>query len=80
VYNRYTDPPRVEGVCDACGSSLIQREDDQEETVRRRLQVYRQQTEPLINWYKREGANLQHIAGSRPAEEVQRELIARLKG
>jgi adenylate kinase len=80
VYNRYTDPPRVEGVCDACGSSLVQREDDKEETVRRRLEVYRQQTEPLINWYNREGANLQHIAGSRPVEEVQRELIARLKG
>jgi adenylate kinase len=80
VYNRYTDPPRVEGVCDACGSPLVQREDDKEETVRRRLEVYRQQTEPLIDWYKRDGAKLQHITGSRPVEEVQRELIARLKG
>ncbi len=48
-------PPRVSGICDKCGGNLIQREDDREETIRRRLQVYREQTEPLIGYYKTQG-------------------------
>ncbi len=48
-------PPRVEGTCDKCGGTLIQREDDREETIRRRLQVYREQTEPLIGYYQTQG-------------------------
>lgn len=48
-------PPRVEGTCDKCGGRLIQREDDKEETIRRRLQVYRKQTEPLIGYYENQG-------------------------
>jgi adenylate kinase len=48
-------PPRAEGTCDKCGGRLIQREDDKEETIRRRLQVYRKQTEPLIDYYKKQG-------------------------
>ena len=48
-------PPKREGVCDQCGSSLIQREDDGEETVRKRLLVYREQTVPLIQFYRDQG-------------------------
>jgi adenylate kinase len=48
-------PPRVGGICDKCSGNLIQRDDDQEETIRRRLQVYREQTEPLIGYYQRQG-------------------------
>lgn len=48
-------PPRVEGTCDKCGGRLIEREDDKEETIRRRLQVYRKQTEPLIGYYENQG-------------------------
>jgi len=43
------------GICDKCSGRLIQREDDQEETIRRRLQVYREQTEPLIGYYQTQG-------------------------
>lgn len=49
------DPPRAEGVCDACGGELFQREDDREETIRRRLEVYREQTAPLVSFYNDAG-------------------------
>src|SRR5574341_126094 len=55
MYHVTDDPPRVAGRCDRCGGELYQREDDREETIRRRLQVYREQTEPLIGYY--EGAS-----------------------
>lgn len=48
-------PPKVEGVCDVCGGELYQRDDDTEATVRNRLEVYRNQTEPLIDYYDRAG-------------------------
>ncbi len=50
-YNVELDPPMVPGVCDMCGGPLVQREDDKEETVRRRLEVYRESTAPLIGFY-----------------------------
>nr|WP_221308254.1 adenylate kinase [Nocardiopsis mwathae] len=49
------DPPKKEGVCDACGGELFQREDDREETIRHRLEVYREQTAPLVSFYEGEG-------------------------
>jgi adenylate kinase len=51
VYN----PPEREGVCDICGGELYQRDDDSEETVRRRLEVYHTETEPIIDYYKAQG-------------------------
>jgi adenylate kinase len=80
VYNRYSDPPRQDNICDACGATLSQRSDDREETVRRRLQVYRDQTRPLIDYYVNAHANVLHIAGDRAVEDVQRDLVARLEG
>jgi adenylate kinase len=55
TYNVALQPTRVEGVCDVCGGSLLQREDDREETVRRRLEVYREQTEPIVDYYRDRG-------------------------
>ena len=52
IYNLLFDPPKKAGVDDETGEQLIQRKDDEEATVRQRLQVYRKQTEPLINYYK----------------------------
>ncbi|MDA8368840.1 MAG: adenylate kinase [Nocardiopsaceae bacterium] len=49
------DPPKTAGVCDACGGELFQREDDKEETIRHRLDVYREQTAPLVSFYENEG-------------------------
>jgi adenylate kinase len=48
-------PPQKEGVCDVCGGELYQREDDKEETVKKRLEVYHAQTQPLIDFYKAKG-------------------------
>src|SRR5690606_33876044 len=52
VYDLYCDPPRKPGVCDACGGAVVERAGDAAETVRRRLEVYREQTEPLIAYYE----------------------------
>jgi adenylate kinase len=70
VYNVHLQPPRKAGVCDKCGHALTQRADDTEETVQRRLQVYREQTEPLIGYYRRNGVPLHTIDGTKPVDEV----------
>ena len=54
-FNVLTLPPKVEGVCDKCGGELYQREDDKQESIMHRMDVYREQTEPLINFYKNKG-------------------------
>lgn len=52
VYHVKYNPPKVEGICDLCGGSLVQRDDDREEVVKKRLEVYRKQTQPLIEFYQ----------------------------
>ena len=54
-FNVLTLPPKVEGVCDKCGGELYQRDDDKQESILHRMDVYREQTEPLINYYKGKG-------------------------
>lgn len=72
-------PPRVEGTCDKCGGTLIQREDDREETIRRRLQVYREQTEPLIGYYKTQGL-LKTVNGLGETGEIFGRISSTLEG
>ncbi|MEU1256029.1 adenylate kinase [Streptomyces chartreusis] len=55
VFHVTYSKPKTEGVCDACGGELYQRDDDSEETVRKRLEVYHTQTEPIIDYYKAQG-------------------------
>jgi adenylate kinase len=55
MYNIYFSPPKKDGVCDKCGGELFQRDDDKEETIRKRLDVYDAQTSPLIEYYKKKG-------------------------
>src|SRR5947207_4063562 len=55
IYHMELDPPKHEGVCDQDGSRLIQRDDDKESTIRRRLEVYHAHTEPLLAYYDRDG-------------------------
>jgi adenylate kinase len=69
VYHVEFDPPKREDVCDQDGSRLIQREDDREDTIRRRLQVYARQTAPLIEYYKNAGL-LRRFDGQRNPNEV----------
>lgn len=54
-FNIKTLPPKVEGVCDKCGGELYQRDDDKQDSILHRMDVYREQTEPLINYYKGKG-------------------------
>jgi adenylate kinase len=69
VYHVEFDPPKREGICDQDGSRLIQREDDREETIRRRLEVYARQTAPLIDYYENAGL-LRRFDGQRDPDEV----------
>jgi adenylate kinase len=55
IYNVKSKPPRVEGVCDVCGSEIVQRDDETEEAIENRLQVYKEQTAPLVDFYRGEG-------------------------
>ena len=69
IYHVDFDPPKHEDVCDQDGARLIQRDDDREEVIRRRLEVYHSQTEPLIAYYDAAGL-LRRFEGTRSADEV----------
>ncbi len=68
-------PPKTEGICDSCGSDLIQREDDKAETVQNRLSVYHDQTQPLIDYYEKAGV-LRTVDGTKDKDEVFRDIVA----
>jgi adenylate kinase len=80
-YHVQNDPPKHEGVCDQDGSRLVQRDDDRDGVVRKRLEVYHQQTEPLIEYYDNQGV-MRRIDGTRSPAEVHdhiRAVIATLR-
>lgn len=79
VYHVETKREKQAGVCDQCGGPLYQREDDREEVVRNRLEVYFRQTEPLIRYY-REAGLLVEINGNQEIAGVYREITAALRG
>ncbi|MDS1269936.1 adenylate kinase [Lipingzhangella sp. LS1_29] len=70
------DPPRTPGVCDNCGGELVQREDDQEETIRHRLRVYEEQTAPLVDFYRERGLLVSIQATGSVADVTARALAA----
>ncbi len=69
IYNMRDNPPKVEGICDKCGSKLFIRKDDNEETVANRLKVYHTQTEPLIAFYREKGI-LRTVKGQEKFEDT----------
>lgn len=69
TYHIVTIPTKVEGICDKCGSPVVLRDDDQPETVQKRLTVYHEQTQPLIDYYKEQGI-LKSVDGTKPMDEV----------
>ncbi len=79
VYHVRFSPPKVEGVCDKCGGVLIQRDDDRQETVRKRLSVYTEQTAPLIDHFRAKGI-LVDIDGSLGIEAVSEQMVKAVEG
>jgi adenylate kinase len=77
IYNLISQPPRAEGICDACGSALEQRADDRRSTVENRLAVYREQTSPVMDYYRSQGL-LAPVDGSKSPEEVYRSFKSAL--
>ena len=69
TYHIVYNPTKVEGVCDKCGNELILREDDKPETVKKRLDVYHEQTQPLIEYYTNEGV-LVEVDGTKDMKDV----------
>jgi len=74
VYHVKSNPPKKPGICDKCGSTLIQRDDDKEETVQKRLRVYQEQTAPLIEHYRGKG-KLVDIDGSAGIDGVFEQMV-----
>jgi adenylate kinase len=79
VFNVYFEPPRRDGVCDACGGALAQRPDDEPATVRRRLEVYLEQTAPLLEYYATGTVPVHRLDGDRPVDAVQADLVTVLE-
>jgi adenylate kinase len=67
IYNVKSNPPKVEGVCDACGGKVVQRDDETEEAISKRLDVFNEQTAPLVGFYEKEGMLLDINATSSDA-------------
>jgi adenylate kinase len=75
TYHTVTIPPKKEGICDTCGGELILRDDDAPETVLKRLKVYHDQTQPLIDYYKGKGV-LKTVDGTNDPETTFNEVVA----
>ena len=74
TYHVEFNPTKAEGVCDACGAQTVLRDDDKPETVQKRLTVYHDQTQPLIDYYKNQGI-LKSVDGTQPMEAVFQAII-----
>lgn len=75
TYHIVSIPPKKEGICDTCGNELVLREDDKPETVKKRLDVYHDQTQPLIDYYNGKGI-LKSVDGTQPMEKVFEDITA----
>ncbi len=78
TFHKDFEKPKVDGVCDKCNGELYQREDDKEEVITRRLEIYAQQTEPIISYYKKAGI-LKKISAVGEVSEITQKVIALLK-
>lgn len=81
IYNIVMNPPKKEGICDKCGSKIVQRKDDNEETIKSRIKLYMEQTSPLIKYYEEKGIlrteevsiRINHL-GKDVAEEITKDI------
>lgn len=74
VYNVHFDPPEQDGICDECGAELVQRSDDQPETVKNRIDVYNRQTHPLIDYYEQSDVPVKYVDGEGDVDAIYAEL------
>ena len=74
TYHLISIPPKVEGICDRCGSEIVLREDHKPDTVQKRLKLYHEQTQPLIDYYKNQGI-LKSVDGTQPMDEVFKAIV-----
>jgi adenylate kinase len=79
MYNIYFSPPKKSGICDKCGGELFQRDDDKEETIKRRLDVYDAQTAPLMDYYKKKGI-LKSVMGTGSIDEIFSKVCSVIEG
>jgi adenylate kinase len=70
IYNLVSNPPKIDNVCDVCGHTVERRTDETPEVLQTRLEIYLNQTQPLVNYYRQEGI-LHQLDGSRPMREVE---------
>ena len=77
TYHIVYNPSKKEGICDTCGQQLVLRDDDKPETVKKRLSVYHDQTQPLIDYYEKAG-NIAHIDGSTGLDNVFADIVKAL--
>lgn len=78
TYHIVFNPPKKEGICDNCGTELVQRADDKPETVLERLKTYHDQTQPLIDFYRNEGV-LTEVDGTKKPDDVLADILGALK-
>ena len=78
TFHKDFEKPKVDGVCDKCSGELYQREDDKEEVITRRLEIYAQQTEPIISYYKNAGI-LKNMSAIGDVSEITQKVIALLR-
>jgi adenylate kinase len=78
IYNLVSNPPKTPGVCDVTGESLLQRDDDKEEVVRNRMQIFNDTITPVLDFYKNQGI-LVEIEANKPLKSVYDELISKIK-
>ncbi|HAK59861.1 MAG TPA: adenylate kinase [Nitrospiraceae bacterium] len=79
MYNIFFTPPKSDSKCDKCGGDLFQRDDDKEETIKKRLEVYNQQTAPLIDYYSRKNI-MKSVQGTGSIEDIFTKVTAALGG
>ncbi|NLV76486.1 MAG: adenylate kinase [Tissierellia bacterium] len=79
TYHIKFNPPVKEGICDNCGGKLYQRDDDTQETIEKRIEVYQKQTKPLIDYYTKKGLIL-NVDGTKKISEIFDEIVEALEG
>jgi len=78
IFNLVTNPPKKTNICDKCGANLVQREDDKSEAIEKRLSLYRNVTQPLIDIFEKEGI-LKKINGEQSIENISKEILSFLQ-